>query len=623
MSLHRLQVAQGAEKAARLDLQFEATRSQTIADFLVQVLLTSTPEQQGASTTVVEALRRAPQMLAELKGDSQTVYDLRQSIGRMLFAHGDYGPAEESFRVARSMAAKLYGSGSKEHRDCGFLSARACMESGNYGRSEALLEEVLDHAQQEPFWPQSGDLEMLRSLAHLYAVQDDHEKAREIGGQAVDLARRKFGPDSVEVARGEQVWGAALYHLGEREVGSQIMRRSFQSLREGLGLRHPEAEAAAQNLWFLELREREVQPADELRLKEIEERYGDLHPFLGEVLQMLGDLAWANERVEDAHHYFQRCVDLRRDKLGEEHLRTAQAKHRLSQVFFSRGDFDRVIELLGEALGVFRHEIPESWETGVVLTKIGEVYYHSSRYAEAEPYFREALGFGRDRKRVGYLANCRFTQRFWDQETVSLMVEADRLWGDTDRRYNLIRTLQRVGDFAEVRKWSRRTIEERRHVQGVGDFKWYRYEVMAALEVRELELAEVALEELERRVVETQESVDAEAFSRERMLARAVDGCLALAFEDPEGAVPLLRVAIEHLGEDSTYFPSSGRLLSDLGAALWELGELAEAERCLSLAGQQLSAYFGESDWLTLRNDRRWRRLQEDLRQECAAVPSK
>ena len=138
---------------------------------------------------------------------------------------------------------------------------------------------------------------------------------------------------------------------------------------------------------------REARELFQRSLDERLDRLGEEHADVAVSLQHLGDVAYLESDPQRAAKLFRRALDLRLRLFGPAHLQVAASRHDLATALYSEPDSARVsLELYKQALTIRRRELGDGHpDVAETLSSLGHVYHDLGRLADAEAHLREAL----------------------------------------------------------------------------------------------------------------------------------------------------------------------------------------------------------------------------------------
>ncbi|MEM7229593.1 MAG: serine/threonine-protein kinase [Planctomycetota bacterium] len=119
---------------------------------------------------------------------------------------------------------------------------------------------------------------------------------------------------------------------------------------------------------------------------------GDDHPETLASMAGMGDLLFAQGRVDDAETYFREALDGRRHVLGDDHPETLESMNTLGAWLDRQGDLEHAEPLYRDALERRRRVLGDDHpDTLTSVYNMGALLADQQRFEDAEPFFREAM----------------------------------------------------------------------------------------------------------------------------------------------------------------------------------------------------------------------------------------
>ncbi|MET9366288.1 FxSxx-COOH system tetratricopeptide repeat protein [Streptomyces griseoflavus] len=336
-----------------------------------------------------------PHILASRAVTSTDTY-VRELISDTVFFLYYWGDHEGAADLARqAWSAWLAASGEEDNHVIRITKtfAFALLQVGQIGEAIPLAERALEVSRRIDAEPEDL-VDSLCALADARRYQGRFEEARDLGQEATELARSRFGPDDTTTLRAIHSWGVDLRLCGQfdealtldeenarqrestfgprsfltlntlnalsidmRESGNYPAAREFQEevhrrARGVMGEQHPLTLRAARNLAVCLRRDGALAEAlklSEETLRNFVTRYGPVQADslstainLSVDLRLAGDLERSRELGEQtAGHYAA--------LLGDDHAYTLLTKANLAATMRAVGALDRAAELEDEA----------------------------------------------------------------------------------------------------------------------------------------------------------------------------------------------------------------------------------------------------------------------------------
>jgi serine/threonine protein kinase len=375
---------------AERDAKTEAIASKQIAQFLENMLEGVGPEvAKGRDATILkEILNKTGERIGtELAGQPKTEAYLRERLGKVYAALGDYPAAELMQRRVLDLRRQLYPGG---HRDLvGALDnlALTCMLRGRLPEAERLSREALAMGEKFP-GPRPGDrAAWLTSLATILKHQNKFAEAEEKYREALTLDRKVFGNEHREVAVALNNLAGVLYNLDKFDQAEPLLHESIDMCKKLFGSDSPIAAAALTTLTTLLSHQRRLAEAEVVGNEAVamqKAMHGNEHPYVANALGNLAGVYRRQRKLAEAESLQLEALAIRRKKLGPAHPVLARSLHDLGIVLNSRGKLIKAEAILREAL-TMANKFPgnDYVDPTKVLAELNEVLTAQGKPTEA------------------------------------------------------------------------------------------------------------------------------------------------------------------------------------------------------------------------------------------------
>jgi serine/threonine protein kinase len=407
---HRAVVAEKAANAARRQAEANAEKARTeaaksweVAEFFQEMLAGAGPEiAKGRDATILkEILNQATQRIgAELANQPEIEAYLRERIGNVYEALGDYSVAEQMQRRVLDLRRQLYPQG---HRDLGKALNDLAMSFAQQGRlpqAESLEREALEMGKKFP-GPHPQDLPArLNNLATILRRQGKFAEAESLHREALVLNRKLLGNEHREVAVTLNNLALALRQQDKFAEGAAVLRESIDMGKKLFGNDHP---LIAQGLTSLttflkqqgKLQEAETVGRDAVAMQK--RLLGEEHP---NVALALGNLALVLERegkLVEAESLHRQALAIRRKALGNEHPAVAVSLLNLGVLLSNRCELIEAEATLRECLDMTK-KLPanEAVDLENVYFELVKLLCAEGKTDEAQKFFEEAQPLRKD-----------------------------------------------------------------------------------------------------------------------------------------------------------------------------------------------------------------------------------
>jgi tetratricopeptide (TPR) repeat protein len=225
--------------------------------------------------------------------------------------------------------------------------------------------------------------------------EGDHQRAVEVGKQALELAEKNLGPDHPDVADSLHILAEIYRSQGEYAQAEPLFKRSLAIAEEAFGPDDQYVAAVLEDLARLYAAQRQFAEAESLlkRMLAIKEKaFGPDHREVADSLSVLALLYTAQRRLAEAEPLCKRALAIREKILGPEHPDVAQSLTDLAFLCYTPDRYAEAEPLFKRSLAI-REKIlgPDHPEVAEGLKDLGMLYHIQGRDAEAEPFYKRAL----------------------------------------------------------------------------------------------------------------------------------------------------------------------------------------------------------------------------------------
>lgn len=408
-----------------------------VVEFLVDLFETSDPEENlGAAVTAREILDRGALRISDnLNTQPTTRARMMQTIGMVYQSLGLYDQAEGLKTQALEIRRQIHGEGHPEvARSLDSLASLAFVQA-LYDHAEGLSREALtiyrshygdlhpssvgalsdvgvalsgkgDSVETEQIWQQTltmarqipnldkRDLELyVRRMAIVLDRRGKADAAGPLYRESLALSREVYGEVHPRVAIALDNLAIYLDFDGQLVEAEKYYRESLKMLRQVYGPDHPEVAQTSANL--AEFLTYSLPPGDnsQAQIEEaqklyshalgVNRRYRPDHPFVGDNLLGLAELAERDSNMDQAETLVKRALEVYQLKLPTDHAKIASANLIYGEILMARGELSGAEEPLLAAYQVFAaSDLPEE-ELPAAVSKLIELYDGLKREDEA------------------------------------------------------------------------------------------------------------------------------------------------------------------------------------------------------------------------------------------------
>jgi tetratricopeptide (TPR) repeat protein len=239
----------------------------------------------------------------------------------------------------------------------------------------------------------STELAQLNRQVVQFRNAGKYSEAIPIAERALDLAKRLYGPEHLEVAKSLGTLAILQVSQGRYAEAESLYKRGLAIKEKALGLEHPDVGLSLNNLAILYRRQgryTEAEPLYKRDLAILEKTHGPNHPDVATSVDNLGVLYETQGRYAEAEPLFKRSIAIR--EKGRDPASLANSLVNLAAVYVVQERYAEAEPLYKRALTLLESALGRNHpEVGTLLSRFGGLYYLQHRYAEAEPLHKRAL----------------------------------------------------------------------------------------------------------------------------------------------------------------------------------------------------------------------------------------
>ncbi len=287
--------------------------------------LASTIAAQGRYDEA-EPLYREALALERATGNTLAVAQSLNNLGVFLSNAGRYDESRVAHEEALGIRVAEHG---ETHTDVATSQANlavALHQLGELARAEELLRSVID-LRTELLGPNHPHTALaLNNLGDLLGERGELEEARAAHLEALAIRKATFGDDHAETGSSLNNLGVTSYRMADYAGAASYFREALRAFRSHHGEDHPLVLTAINNLASTLREQGELDEAERyfrLNLEKRRELLGEEHPHTNQALSNLGWLLLRRDAHEEARQCFVAAVARDLEMYAEDHTVTA------------------------------------------------------------------------------------------------------------------------------------------------------------------------------------------------------------------------------------------------------------------------------------------------------------
>ncbi len=371
----------------------EAARAREVAAFLEDLFSAVDPEvTRGRTVTARELLDAGAARLASLPADPDLRVDITKTTGELYYRLGVFDRSEVLLRQALAESHAAFGP--EDARTAQVQSALGYLltDASRHAEADGIIAAALTSSRRSA--DEGAILAALDALAHLRYVQGRYQDSLELRREQHALARKRFGPESAEVAELLNSMGACEMQLEEFDAADRHLAGALALQRQRYGTDHTSIANTLGLTGSLRLRRGFPQEAERFQREALAIRMRVLGPEHPDIALSQDQLAFSLDRQNrrgEAREFYEQALALRRRALGPRHVEVADTLTNLATLAFRSGALDDAIGSQLEALDIYRAAYGEHPRVAGALGNAGVMLRDRARYDEARSLFTESL----------------------------------------------------------------------------------------------------------------------------------------------------------------------------------------------------------------------------------------
>jgi tetratricopeptide (TPR) repeat protein len=384
---HRLAVAlEQSQSQLRQQAESEAAKSRQVIQFLKDMLQGASPwVELGRDTKMLREIsdKAAERVGRDLTNQPLLEAELRNTLGEVYWALGDYAKAETMERAALALRRKLLGNGHAEVAQSLNDLGKALWSQGKLSEAENIHREGL--ALRKKLATPGPIAESLNNLGLVLYSQGKAAEAEAMSREAVAIRRTLL--DHRAVAESLGGLAAALWSQRKTAEAETVQREALTLYRKLVGDEHPEVATSLNNLALVLWRQGKLEEAEPMfrEALAIKRKLQGEHQDVASVINNLAFVLWKKGQLAEAESLNREALAMRKKVMGEENTEVAASLDNLSTVLRDEGKLEEAEAAIRECLAIRVKKMPEDWRTFSARATLGGILASQKKWSEAEP----------------------------------------------------------------------------------------------------------------------------------------------------------------------------------------------------------------------------------------------
>jgi tetratricopeptide (TPR) repeat protein len=364
-------------------------------------LLTLQAQYQPAQ----QAYRDAMALQAKLPEDAHTQAERAKTLhglGTLLEQTGRYAEADQALRQALKLQQSLYGSAHSEIAVTLKDLARVMDKGGDLNgaipvmRNAVGMQRELSGTQPDP-----SLAEALNDLALLLEESGSYDESEKLYREAIEMKRRVFGDKHPEVAMGLNNLAMAFQDQGDLVRAESSYRAALAMQQELLGPVHPDVATTLNNLAFVQSARGDLRGAlatEQQALAVYRKLFPGDNPEVARIMNRIGFWLTQVGDYAQAEQDLQAALAMRRRLFGPDNPDVASSFCHVAILQLAKHDYDGALQSARGAVAIFSPAFSAThWKTALGESLEGAALAGLGRYQEAEPLLERAIAIlGKD-----------------------------------------------------------------------------------------------------------------------------------------------------------------------------------------------------------------------------------
>jgi tetratricopeptide (TPR) repeat protein len=314
------------------------------------------------------------------------------------YTPGVYDETREQYLSGMiDLARQHYGENSKEMLDALYLQAVSFHPDRTAEEVEKIYLKCLSIIDSGNITDDNILYKIFLQTAQFYFQHRRFAEAIPLLDKSKKVIIRFLGPDNPELAVSSMYRANIHTAQGEFQAAETLYQQAMELIEPKLGTGHRNyilCKASLVQLYFSMRRFPEAEKINREMIDTLSSREVDNRYFLGIFYFNLGISYHFQEKYEEAGNYFEKSLAERENLLDEKHPEMIGLLLSLNSNYLKRGEYAKAEQGLLKVIRLYEEMGMDKLENmAVARNNLASTYKKQERYAEAEPYARQALDF--------------------------------------------------------------------------------------------------------------------------------------------------------------------------------------------------------------------------------------
>ena len=288
--------------------------------------------REGDYKGLLQACKRSYETAIHYESPSEIRVMLLNEYSAATLLNGDFQNALSLAEEAMELCGSMDGAdGVRARAACNY--AYCLMMLGSYKEAEKIFQSAVKTMSQVYGEEDPDTIYYLFRLGLVYHYQEKYREQLENHLQVYELRKKVLGEGNTETINSLRYVGLGYLHNGREQEGMQCLKQAYEKGRECLGETHPITLETLQEISKVIMKD---DPGTALEYAEKivsirKEKYGEDHVRTLNGKEHFGDCLAQNGRNEEAAEVYRDVLNGLVNRVGEEHPNTKRVREKLAQ----------------------------------------------------------------------------------------------------------------------------------------------------------------------------------------------------------------------------------------------------------------------------------------------------